>query len=68
MATHTESLCCKQVAAIGHRMASADSCIVDVPDFMAACVNIAVLDVALLSMMELRANSLVRPVPSRQAV
>ena len=65
MATHTESLCCKEVAAVAYRMASADSCIVDVPNFMAVCVNIAVLDVALLSMMELRANSLVRPVPSR---
>ena len=64
MATHTESLCCKEMAAIEHRMASGDSCIVDVPNFMAVCVNI-VLDVALLSMMELRANSLVRSVPSR---
>ena len=66
MCTTVESLCCQEVAAILHRMPEGEgSCVTDANDFAPVCINRAVLDVGLLSMYHLRANSLIQPIASR---
>ena len=64
MSTHLESLCCVEIGDIQHRITD-NECITEEDDFSPVCINMAVLDVGLLSMHDLHANSLIRPVSSR---
>ena len=75
MLTSVESLCCQEVAAILHRMPEGSGsapvavpsrlCVTDANDFAPVCINRAVLEVGLLSMYDLRADSLIQPIASR---
>ena len=66
MSTHVESLCCAEVPAIQHRVPDpVGTCVTEHKDFVAVCTNRAVLDVGLLSLHDLRADSLIRPIASR---
>ena len=44
------------------------ACITEDDDFVVICTNRAVLDVGLLSLHDLRADSLIRPIASRSVI
>jgi len=64
MTTHIESVCCREITAVQHRIPDR-ACLTDHDDFAVVCTNRAVLEVGLMSMCDLRADSLVRPIASR---
>ena len=66
MTTHIESVCCREITAVQHRIPDLSrACMTDHADFAVVCTNRAVLEVGLMSMCDLRADSLVRPIASR---
>ena len=66
-----ESLCCKEISALGDKLHNAEdaakdsSCIIQSPRFYWICLNSDALIMALLSMADVRVNTLVRPISSR---
>jgi hypothetical protein len=69
MSTRLECLCCREIRHIQYRIPPADGqgspCIRDNADFAAVCLNRDVLDVSLLLMRDVMADSLTRPIDSR---
>jgi hypothetical protein len=73
MTTQTECVCCREVARIQHRIvydkpdghAIDLQCITNSDRFVTICLDIDVLDVSLLLMKDVVADTLVRPIASR---
>jgi hypothetical protein len=66
MVLNSECVCCIEIAVIGHRILN--GCITSNPRFYGICLDSEALDVALLSMSFFRANTVIRPIPSRFCV
>ena len=64
MPTVDECKCCREMGDICHRMGELE-CITKHPKFPIICLDIDVLEVGLLSMRDLRAETLIRPISSR---
>ena len=62
-----ECKCCKEITEISHRMAGL-KCILEHEKFDTLCLDTDVLEIGLLSMRELRAESLIRPICTRHFV
>ena len=74
MPTHKESRCCQEVDVVTRKIEHCDetdeecetySCITEVPRFYWICEDIEALEVAMLTMADLRADSFVRPIARR---
>ena len=64
-----ECVCCLEIPAILHRIqlneqATDLRCITDNPHFFTVCLDVEVLEVAVLSMADVKADAIVRPIPS----
>lgn len=59
-----ECVCCQEIPVISGRILDHDHCITQNPHFDTICLDIEVLEVSLLSMADVRADSIVRPIPS----
>jgi len=73
MPSNAECTCCAEIASIQHRRNSqahslALGCITENPSFSTVCLDLEVLDVALLLMHDVRAESLTRPIASRSGM
>jgi len=73
MPSNAECTCCAEIANIQDRRNSqahslALVCISENPSFSTVCLDLEVLDVALLLMHDIRAESLTRPIASRSGV
>ena len=64
MPTVDECKCCREMGDIYHRMVDLE-CITKHPKFATICLDVDVLEVGLLSMLDLRAETLIRPISSR---
>ena len=68
MPTDKESLCCQELSALDHRLQQEEvdlSCITLDQRFFWGCLDSELLEVAMLSMADLRAERLQRPINSR---
>ena len=67
MPTRRECLCCQEISAIRHRLPDnlAMNCICDSAGFNTLVANVDALDLCLLLMSDVRAESLIRPIASR---
>ena len=65
MPSNKECLCCKEIGSIQHRVGT--GCVTENPSFSGVCINQDVLEVSLLLMSDIRADTLTRPIASRYA-
>ena len=69
-----ESLCCKEISALEDKLCNAEdaakycNCITQSPRFYSICLDSEALNVALLSMADVRDDTLVRSISSRLVV
>jgi len=65
MPTQTESVCCQEMSSITYKLSQNACCITETTSFQNVVVNQEVLDITLLMMSDVRAESLRRPIASR---
>ncbi len=71
MPTVNESKCCQEIEFVKQKLDSTNdngeklSCITLIPRFYYICIDTESLDVAMLSMADLRADSVIRPIASK---
>lgn len=64
---NTECICCQEIAAISHKLSTEEEdlmCITSNVYFGTFCLDVEALDLALLTMADVKAESLIRPISS----
>lgn len=65
MTTQTECICCQEFNSISPKIPQDNSCVTQTNSFQNVVINQEVLDITLLMMCDVRAESLIRPIASR---
>ena len=64
-----ECVCCLEISAVSHRIQPNEEatdlrCITESRYFFTVCLDVEVLEVAVVSMADVKADAIVRPIPS----